>query len=110
MDGKCPGPREMENLRQGGSLEKAFKEYEQQWHINCFESIRTWLCENSPDTKIQLDVLGDPNRFLALMAAVVDQVATAHDPANFGWCLDIIIKFSTDAGPRLFLRDNIDSN
>ncbi len=63
--------------RNGGSIGKAFKEYEQPWHINCFEHIQSWLYENSPDTKIQLGGVCDPNRLLALTAAVVDQVAFA---------------------------------
>ncbi len=69
--------------RNGGSLEKAFKEYEQKWHILWFENIRAWLCDKCPDAKIQLSSVCDPNRFLALTAAVVDQVAFAYKIAAF---------------------------
>ena len=64
--------------RNGGSIEKAFKEYEQDWYIQCFETVRGWLCENCPDVKILLDGVNDQNRFLARTAAVVDQVALAN--------------------------------
>ena len=48
----------------------AHNEYEPQ----NFDNIRLWICETDPESKLELDGLSDPNRFLSSTAALVDQV------------------------------------
>ena len=73
--------RKVEQMEhRGGSLNKAFKEHEQDWVIQQMENVRSWICNMDPDIKVELVSWPDPNRFLGTVAASIDQVS--DDPCD----------------------------
>jgi hypothetical protein len=58
----------------GGSLKKTFKEYEQPWHIQKYEPVRSWISDAEEDIKKYLETYPDQNKQLSHIVAVLDQV------------------------------------
>jgi hypothetical protein len=65
----------------GGSLKKTFKEYEQPWHVQKFEPVRSWICDAEEEIKKYLESYPDQNKQLSHITAVLDQV---RSPPFFG--------------------------
>lgn len=64
----------LKSKHQGGSLKKKFKEYEQPWHVQKFEPVRSWISDAEDDIKNYLENIADQNKELSLITAVLDQV------------------------------------
>jgi hypothetical protein len=64
----------LKSKHQGGSLKKKFKEYEQPWHVQKFEPVRSWISDAEDDIKRFLEDFPDQNKELSFITAVLDQV------------------------------------